>query len=363
MDNLSPLPAARGRVARYAQGKNFGFIEPVAGDAVYFHLSDCDPDYQHVHASDEVAFEYDENEGRPCARRVRFLGNAALDGLRQAFEAGTVRPGFVKKIESDYYVKDVETHIFSKLTISLNEVDLAETYEHSLNQQRAYRLVRMSANNSLRAVLEERRFRPGLAALASGQAYEAEVLYEAKGGYLLQLVGHDFKGLLPCKEVYKQTIPLAIGARVQVQLQSALSTLERLVFELTGDSREHLLNPVALAAWQARQLVAVGPGFVATATVKNVVNYGAFVAFAAYGDALLHIRTFLTPELPAGTRAEKQALGDLLAELLPVKTELAVVVLDVDGARCSVDLDMSVPANVALKAAFAQRQRELLGPG
>lgn len=363
MDNPSIIRPVRGRVARGKAGKNFGFIEPSEGAPIYFQLSDCDPDYQFVHAGDEVAFEYDENDGRPCARRVRFLGNDSLDGLRTAFEQGTVRYGFLKQLESDYYVKDVDTHIFIKLVISANEADQGEIYEGSLNQKRAYRLVRMSTQNSLRAVLEERRFKPALAELVPGEAYEAEVLYDIAGGYLVELVGLDIKGLLPSKEAYKQTIPLAIGVRVDVQLQSATSTLERLVFELTGDSREQFLNPAALAEWQARQLEAVGPGFRATATVKSVVNFGAFVAFSNYGDALLHIKNFLTPDSPAGTRAEKQALGDLLAELLPAKTELAVVVLDVDGPRCSVDLDMSVPANVALKAAFVQRQRLLLGAG
>ena len=135
MDQTSPAsPAQGGRVVRYSKKLRLGFIQPEGGGAlVHFHLTACAPDYQHVHVGDEVAFEYDENDGRPCARRVRFLGNAALDVLRAGFEQGTVRQGFVKQIESDYYVKDVETHLFSKLVISPNEVDLGEIYEGSLS--------------------------------------------------------------------------------------------------------------------------------------------------------------------------------------------------------------------------------------
>ena len=361
MDNKSANRTAEGRVAYFANVKNFGFIEPEDGEPVYFHLTACAVDYQHVHAGDKVAFEYDENDGRTYARSVRFLGNSSLDGLRTDFEQGTVLQGFVKRIEDTYYIKDVDTHIFIKLVISPNEVDTEVIYEGSLNQRRAYQLVRMSAHNALQAVLMERRFKPGLAELACGQSYEAEVLYDLKGGYLLQLVPQEIKVFLPCKEVFKQSIPLAIGCRVEVQLQSATSTFERLVFELANDSKEKFLSPAGLAAWQASQFSALRPGGGATATVKNVVNFGAFVTLDSFGDALLHINNFLVQDCPAHSRAEKQALGDLLAELLPLKTELVVVVSDIDGARCSVDLDMRVAGNLALKARFAQRQRQLLG--
>jgi len=364
MDNLSPTSSTqlRGRVVRFAKVKNFGWLDPEEGEPLYFHGSDCAPEYQHVHTGDDVAYDYDENDGQPCARNIHFLGNRSLDALRADFERGAVLFGFIKKIEGEYYVKDVETHIFSKLAISLNEVDVDEIYEASLNQKRAYRLVRMSAHNALRAVLEERRFRPGLADLVAGQTYAAEVLFETKGGYQLYLPELDIKGFLPCKDTYKQTIPLPIGGQVEVELAPAApnSRYENLMLELAGDSRD-LLSPATLAAWQARQLAAIGPGFSGTATVKRVLNFGAFVIFAGYGDALLHIKTLVDPQLPANTSQQKQALGDLLAELLPPKTEVTVVVLDVEGDRCSVGLDMQDPANVALKEEFVRRQRQLLG--
>lgn len=368
MDNKLVTTDETGRVVRYAQNQGFGFIETPAGELVYFHVRACEREYPHVHVGDEVAFGYGSpeaspesgHEGRPCAVRVSFLGNAALDSLRHDFEQGTVLQGFVKRIGDVYYVKDVATHVFIKLTIFPNEVDTEEVYEGSLNQSRDYQLVRASAHNSLRAVLLNRRFRPGLAQLSEGRVYEADVLCAVAGGYVLLLGELDIKGFLPCKQVFKQTIPLAPETRVQVQLQRATPGFGRLLFALAGASREQFLSPAQLLVRHAELLSALDVGLCVPASVKNVLNFGAFVALDGTLDALLHISHFLPRDARAYSRAEKQAAGNLLAELLPVARVLAVVVTDIDGGRCGVDLDMSVASNVALKAQFTQRHRALL---
>lgn len=348
-----------GRVVSYAAVGYFGFIECKKQKPVYFNLRDCERGYRQVHVGDNVQFAYDDNDGAPCARRVCYLGNAALDDLRTDFADGTVRQGYIKRIANDYYVRDVETHILLKLTISPNERDTNEIYRGSLNRERGYQITHLSASNSLRAVLVTRRFQPGLAEMVCGQVYEATVTHDFAGGYLLQLQGSEIKGVLPCKKVFKQLIPIPFGSRVAVTLLSSPLTTERLLFELANDSQKQFLSLPLLAARQVELLAALSPDTAVPGTVKSTLNFGAFIALDSGVDALLHINNFLPPPRPSYSRTEKQAAGDLLAELLPVGSTLWVVVTDIDGSRCSVDLDMRVACNVALKAQFAQWQQAL----
>ena len=361
MDINTSESTETGYVAFFSTTKNFGFIETMDDESIYFHKTQCEKGYRNIYSGDKVEFEYNENEGRACARNVRFRGNATLEGLRADFETGTVLQGFIKRIEDKYYIKDSDTHIFIKLAVSPYEIDIEEIYEKSINKKREYKLIVMSERNAMRAVLVGRRLHPEIDNLISKQAYNAEVIADVNGGYQIRLETHDIKGFMRYNAFLKGTASLALGSFVEVRWQSVNVDYGTIVFELVNGSDNKALVAAELASQRAEHLSRISPGHVDKCRVKRVVNFGAFVNFDLYGDGLLHIENFLAHDASAYTPAEKKALGNLLAELLPVYTELFVVITEIDGARCSVDLDMTVPANVIIKELFSERKRQFLG--
>ena len=360
MDINASKSTGTGYVAFFSKTKNFGFIETMDDESIYFHKTQCEKGYRNIYSGDKVEFEYNESEGRACADNVRFKSNATLDGLRADFEKGTVLQGFIKRIEDKYYIKDSDTHIFIKLAVSPYEIDIEEIYENCINKKRDYKLIVMSERNAMRGVLVGRRLHPEIDNLVSKQAYNAEVIADVNGGYQVKLENHDIKGFLHYNAFLKGATPLAIGSFVEVRWQSANLDFGNIVFELVNDPHNKILAAAELASQRAERLSRISPGHANKCRVKRVVKFGAFVTFDLYGDGLLHIEKFLAHDASAYTPAQKKALGNLLTELLPVYTELDVVLTEIDGARLSVDLDMTVPANVTMKELFLEKKRQLL---
>jgi len=361
MDINDSKNTGTGYVAFFSTTKNFGFIETMDDESIYFHKTQCEKGYRYIYSGDKVEFEYNENEGRACADNVRFRGNATLEGLRADFEKGAVLQGFIKRIEDKYYIKDSDTHIFIKLAVSPYEIDIEEIYENSINKKRDYKLIVMSERNAMRAVLVGRRLHPEIDNLTSKQAYNAEVIADVNGGYQIKLETHEIKGFVRYNAFLKGTTPLAVGSFVEVRWQSANLDFGTIVFELVNDPNNKVLTATELASQRAERLSRISPGHVDKCRVKRVDRFGAFVTLDLYGDGLLHIEKFLAHDTSAYAPAQKKALGNLLTELLPVYTELDVVITEINGARFSVDLDMTVPANGTIKELFLEKKRQLLG--
>ena len=360
MDINTSKSTETGYVAFFSTTKNFGFIETMEEESIYFHKTQCEKGYRNIYSGDKVEFEYDENEGRACANNVQFRGNATLEGLRADFEKGTVLQGFIKRIEDKYYIKDSDTHIFIKLAVSPYEIDIEDVYENSINKKREYKIIVMTERNGMRAALVGRRLHPETDNLISKRVYNAEVIADVNGGYQIKLETHDIKGFVRYNAFLKGTAPLAVGSFVEVQWQSVNLDYGTIVFELVNAVYKRR-TAAELASRRADNLSRISPGHVDKCKVKSVVHFGAFVTFDLYGDGLLHIEKFLAHDASAYTPAKKKVLGKLLAELLPIYTELIVVITEIDGARCSVDLDMTVPANVIIKELFSERKRQFLG--
>lgn len=364
-----------GYVSFFSRAKKFGSIESLDnGEEIYFRKNECVKEYKNVYEGDHVEFEFDEHEGKPCAGNVRFIGNASIDGLRRDFEKGTILQGYLKKVENKYYIKDINNYFFIRLNIGPNEVDIEEVYDNSINEKREFKIVSISERNAMKAVLLHRKFNPEYVHIVKGGTYDAEVLTDQKSGYRVQLKCNGINGCLYYKWADKKNNPLELGSVVEVRCTTVSPGFAQIIFELVSNVKIKVPRPDKIAILKAAQLSQLSElaarktaqlshlslGSVIICRVKSIEPFGVFVNFG-FADGLIHLSSFLPPESKPYAKTERQVLQKLLTDLMPVDTELVGVILNIEGSRCAMDLDMSIATNATIKAAFEERRLEVFG--
>jgi cold shock CspA family protein len=127
----------RGYITFYNQSRKFGYIDSPELNCydVCFHRDNICREYKNIFPSDYVHFELKElpDKSQLEAIEIKFIRNSTLEFIHQDFESKKIKKGFLKKIGSNYYIKDSETYLFIKLRVSPYEIDLFDCYESKLN--------------------------------------------------------------------------------------------------------------------------------------------------------------------------------------------------------------------------------------
>lgn len=228
-----------GYVSRYKKIERYGFIDcpDFQLEKIFFHLKACNKRYRHVFAGDKVAFVLlpDPNvEGWYEANNVQFVDNPSLQNLRAGFDNQAVLTGFLKKIQGTYYVKDSETYILIKLSLSKYEINIEENYEAKVNQLVQYRIIIFSEINKIRAINVNRQFTENYYLLAEGLAFDAQVVSHQKGGYKV-LVLDEIEGFIPGSIGFERAKPLETGERILVRLIKASEDFDNFIFDIQQD--------------------------------------------------------------------------------------------------------------------------------
>lgn len=106
----------------------------------------------HFRIGDTVSFQLrlSDRGDKMTAHTIKFLHNARLDLLIQRAAIENRFSGYLKKVENDYFVKEIDSYIFFPLQLSPWEKPPVETAE---NQAISFRLLNLEKPNAIVAEL------------------------------------------------------------------------------------------------------------------------------------------------------------------------------------------------------------------
>lgn len=164
-------PIYEGVVTFYNPAKHFGFIHSEEWGELFFFLDPAQFKALSSHErigvknkfvrGDEIYFNvrYSDKSKGPVACNLHFIKNERSDRLKELLELYNELPGFIKKIDNNYYIKDKATHLFIPIHISKWETDLQETYENHLNKLVTYSVLKKYKNPEVwKATVTDRKF-------------------------------------------------------------------------------------------------------------------------------------------------------------------------------------------------------------
>jgi cold shock CspA family protein len=203
-----------GRVVRYLEDKNYGFIESDKGDTFYFKNDrkrqkelkrEGKIDKVHNFSSgDEVTFiptKSPDPELGALASEVRFVGNTGITILAHESDQKGVLQGTLKKMEDDsWFVIHTTTGVYVPLSISNWEIDLEKTYESRVDQLVGFKLTQTHSLDKLSAILSDRKFSPNFQLLRDHYDDQTTLKVTITGknqhGYFAKLSFGDFVGFI-----------------------------------------------------------------------------------------------------------------------------------------------------------------------
>lgn len=168
---MEAYPIYEGVVTFYNPAKHFGFIQSEAWRELFFFLDPVQfkalSSHERIEVKskfvrgDEVYFNvrYSDKSKGPAAYNLHFIKNERSDRLKELVELYSVLPGFIKKIDGNYYIKDKATYLFIPIHISKWEIGLQETYENRLNKLVTYSILKKYKNpEAWNATITDRKF-------------------------------------------------------------------------------------------------------------------------------------------------------------------------------------------------------------
>ncbi|TAM98343.1 MAG: hypothetical protein EPN39_09285 [Chitinophagaceae bacterium] len=168
---MEPDPIYEGVVTFYNLAKHFGFIHSEGWEDIFFYLDPAQfkalssPERIEVKnkfvRGDEICFNvrYSDKSKGPVAYNLHFIKNERSNRLKELIELHNELPGFIKKIDGNYYIKDKATYLFIPIHISKSEIALQETYENRLNKLVTYSVLKKYKNpEAWKATVTDRKF-------------------------------------------------------------------------------------------------------------------------------------------------------------------------------------------------------------
>jgi cold shock CspA family protein len=203
-----------GRVVRYLEDKNYGFIESESGDT-YFFKNDRkrqkelkkEGKIESVHkysSGDEVTFVPAKSPDPALgglAAEVNFVKNVSRKTLANESDQKGVIQGYLKKLEGDaWFVQHASTNVYVPLGISKWEIEVEKTYESRVNQLVGFKLTQTHALDKLSAILSDRKFSPNFQLLRDHYDNQTtmKVIVTGKNqhGFFAKLLFGDFEGFI-----------------------------------------------------------------------------------------------------------------------------------------------------------------------
>jgi cold shock CspA family protein len=203
-----------GRVVRYLEDKNYGFIESEKGATFYFKNDrkrqkelkrEGKIDKVHNFSSgDEVTFipaKSPDPALGALASEVRFVGNTGRTILADESDQKGVLQGTLKKLEDDsWFVIHSTTGVYVPLSISNWEIDLGKTYDSRVDQPVGFKLTQTHSLDKLTAILSDRKFSPNFQLLRDHYDDQTTLKVTITGknqhGYFAKLAFGDFVGFI-----------------------------------------------------------------------------------------------------------------------------------------------------------------------
>lgn len=332
-----------GFISYYKIDGNFGYIDSpeIKLDNIYFHLTNCSKSYQYVNLGDEVSFELlEENEKGVEAKKITFRRNTSIEGLRTDFENKTVLKGNLKKIDSNFYVRDKETHILIRLFRFKSFIDTIEFYENRLNQIIEYRIVSFTHRNRIRAIDTSIDLPIESSHFFEKGSIEAQVIAKLKGGYQFKFFEQSI-GFLPNSSVVTNK-DLSLGEKISVTCIFVRDFSENSFFDLT----ENLKYEQTFTTRKINFTESLKVGEKYWGTVISSKGYGIFISLGVF-TGLLH-RNNIIVTTTSFTNLSKKTLSKILDEKFRKGQEIEIVIEEINNNKISLNWDISLEPNKTL---------------
>lgn len=139
----------KGEVTAFYQTKKYGFIQ--SGDEKYFffmgnnELAERKKKGLPPHdfsIGDQVEFKLEPGikEGEYQAYDIIFLTNPSRENLVKEYQEKGILTGYLKKIEDDFFVKEINSYSIIPLNICAEELDFENVYTNRLNELVSFKL-------------------------------------------------------------------------------------------------------------------------------------------------------------------------------------------------------------------------------
>ena len=177
---------------------------------------------------DYVEFEPTITPDRLIATNIKILDNPDFDLLQLKFDSNKETRGYIKMILGQFYIKDVDAKILTKLVVGKYEINIDKNYKNRHNQLVDYKLTSLNSKRKFSAVLVDRDFMPECYRLYENNL-QGKVIERVKGGFSV-LVFNKIQVFLPHSLTLNHTIN--IGDNIPIQLINCNDNFEGCVINL-----------------------------------------------------------------------------------------------------------------------------------
>lgn len=197
---MDPDTVYKGIVTFFSVERHFGFIDSEIQEDLFFFIDvtkmrKMKPEEKQGQQTfyirgDEVYFKIKPAiNGRTGieACDIRYIRNEKVDELLGLIREQKLLTGYIKKLDSGYFIKDKQTYLFIPLHISFWEVALEEVYESRINEPVSYIVEKIPGKiKNLKAVLTDR--------IIDSVYYQIGKLRDTKDILTLRITGKNKKG-------------------------------------------------------------------------------------------------------------------------------------------------------------------------
>ena len=225
-----------GQIAYLREGKSHGVIEYEDNgepksilflrnmkEQVAFKKQNLQKDVHQFRSGDIVKFQIKHSEKditKSIAYNVFYLRNEALDNLLNLAAISNKFFGFLKKIEEDYFVKEVQTYLFIPVDFS--------KWEHLpsddlVNTKVSFKLINQQKINKLSAKLLDATYRDEIQVIKSyldkQDPIAATITKLNPNSIAVDLLNGQFKGKLPLSDNL-ENVKCEVGEEVIVRIEN-----------------------------------------------------------------------------------------------------------------------------------------------
>ncbi len=192
----------QGKIAYINHDKKYAMIEYEAGGkkrVVKMVLGKGEKKDSHFSSGDVVMFNLAHIKGtdRQEANDVEFKYNTALDVVLQKAKENNSFLGYLKKVNDDYFIKEINSYLFFKLQVSKWQVPPAED---EVNEPVAFYFEDLLKKEKLQAILFDNDYLPeylqAVKLFKAQKSVQAEVTKVMPHGIYVNVVGDVVTGKL-----------------------------------------------------------------------------------------------------------------------------------------------------------------------
>jgi hypothetical protein len=169
----------------------------------------------HFHIGDTVNFlsKLSDRGDKMVAYNIQYQYNTALDVLVNKAKTKNEFVGYLKEVDSNYFIKEADSYLFIPIKISPWQL---KPNEHDLNELVYFSLADIEKKEKLIAILAKTKFiaeyHTALKLHKSNTAFEATVYKVGPHGVYVNVVDDKIQGKLPANETAK------VGDKIKVTI-------------------------------------------------------------------------------------------------------------------------------------------------